>query len=231
MRPGPLSPSASGPSLGPTKRDAVGLQARAVALGRGVLPHPRVHGGRDEHRLVGRDQRRGREVVGDAVGHLGHDVGGRGRHHHDVGLLPEPDVGDLAVSGERERVGVDRLPGQGLDRERRDEFGAGTGQDAAHVRAVLPQPPDQVEALVGGDAARDHKQDALPRNAQRCGRPLRPRFPLPACDYAKGARASAARAAAAPLRASAPRAAATSGSPRCCRRSPARSACRGRRAG
>ena len=42
-----------------------------------------------------------------------------------------------------------------------DERGAGPRQDAAHLGAVLPEPPDEVEALVGGDAAGDHQQHPL----------------------------------------------------------------------
>ena len=100
-------------------------------------------------------------VVGDAMRHLGHDVGGRRGHHHDIGLLPQLDVGDVALGGQRERVGVDRPAGERLQRERGHKFGAGTGQDAAHLGAALPEPPDEVEAFVGGDAARDHQQHPL----------------------------------------------------------------------
>ena len=42
--------------------------------------------------------------------------------------------------------------------ERRDEFLRRLGQDAAHRRAALLQPADQVERLVGGDAAADDEQ-------------------------------------------------------------------------
>ena len=192
-------------------------------------PHPRVHRGRREHRLVGGEQRRGRQIVGDAMRHLGHDVGGRRGHHHDIGLLPQPDVGDVALGGQRERVGVGRPAGEGLDRERGHKFGTGTGQDAAHLGAALPEPPDEVEAFVGGDAACDHQQHPLALSAALASAP--PSFPASCMRIRYEAAATAAREWPAPVRASAPRAGATSGSPQCCRRSPARSACRGRRAG
>ena len=152
--------------IGADEAHTVGFQPRAIARRRGMVPHPRVHRGRREHWLVGGEQRRGRQIVRDAVRHLRHDVGGRRRHHHDIGLLPQPDVGDVALGGQRERVGEGRPAGEGLDRQRSHEFGAGTGQDAAHLGAALPEPPDEVEAFVGGDAACDHQQ--YPLAAERC---------------------------------------------------------------
>ena len=47
-------------------------------------------------------------------------------------------------------------------RERRHEFRPAAGQRAADGRAPLAQPPDQVERLVGGDAAGDDEEYALP---------------------------------------------------------------------
>ena len=152
--------------IGADEAHAVGFQPRAVACRSGVKPHPRVHRGRGEHRLVGGEQRRCRQIVGDAVRHLGHNIAGRRGHHHDIGLLPEPDMSDVALGGQRERVGVDRPAGERLHRERGHEFGAGTGEDAAHLGAALPEPPDEVEAFVGGDAACDHQQ--YPLAAERC---------------------------------------------------------------
>ena len=42
-----------------------------------MLPHPDVHRGGDQHRLVGREQQRGREVVGDPRRHLRQQIRGR----------------------------------------------------------------------------------------------------------------------------------------------------------
>ena len=51
MRPMPASPrSAISPSPGPTTDDAVGREPREIAPRRRMAPHPRIHGGRDQHR-------------------------------------------------------------------------------------------------------------------------------------------------------------------------------------
>ena len=42
--------------------------------------------------------------------HLGHDVGGGGRHHQQVGLARQLDMAHLALVGEREQVAIDLRP-------------------------------------------------------------------------------------------------------------------------
>ena len=54
-----------------------------------------------------------------------------------------------------------RSVGQRADRQRRHELRRGARHHGAHRGAVLAQAADQVEALVGGDAAADEKQDTL----------------------------------------------------------------------
>ncbi len=94
MRPVPASPrSAISPSPGPTiamPSAASCARLRRVAAWR---PHMRVHGGRDQHRRVGRQQHRGGEIVGMAARHLGHQVGGRRRHHHEIGVARQAGCG------------------------------------------------------------------------------------------------------------------------------------------
>ena len=96
-----------------------------------------------------------------AARHLRDQVGGGRRDDHEIGVAREADVTDIELALRVEQVGEGALPGQRTDRERRDEFMAGFGQDAAHMRAALAQPTDQVERLVGGDAAADDENDAL----------------------------------------------------------------------
>ena len=147
--------------------DAVGRELRDVAPGRRMLPHLRVHRRRDQHRLVGREQRGRGQIVGQAVGHLGDQIRGRRRDHHQIGLARQPDVAHLGLVGEREQVAEHLVAGQARDRERGHELGAGAGQDAAHRRAALAQPADQLEALVGRDAARDDQQNPLALHRRR----------------------------------------------------------------
>ena len=54
-----------------------------------------------------------------------------------------------------------RLARERAGRQRRDEFLRRLGHHDAHRGAALLQAPDQVERLVGGDAAADDEQDAL----------------------------------------------------------------------
>ena len=84
--------------------DAVGDELREIALRRRVRPHARVHRRREQDRLVGREQHRGREIVGVAVRHLGHQVGGRGRDHDEIGVARQPDVADVEF-GSPDRTG------------------------------------------------------------------------------------------------------------------------------
>ena len=96
-----------------------------------------------------------------------------------------------------EQVGEGALAGERAGRERRDEMLRRRREDAAHARAALLQPADQVERFVGGDAAADDEQDALSLRPRRCalaaspaapadladrsGRALRGRLPSAAC--------------------------------------------------
>ena len=75
--------------------DAVSLQLRNVALGRGVLPHPDVHRGRDNHRLVGSEQQGRRKIVRHSRRHFGEQVGRRRTDQDEVGGAAELDMADL----------------------------------------------------------------------------------------------------------------------------------------
>ena len=65
---------------------AVLAQLPDVAHGGRLGPHLDIHGGGRHHRLVGGEQRGGGQVIGDAVGHFGQQVGGRRNHQQQVGL-------------------------------------------------------------------------------------------------------------------------------------------------
>ncbi len=67
----------------------------------------------------------------------------------------------LGLVGEREELVVDLLLGEARDRQRGDELGPGAGQDGAKGKPALAPAPDQLERLVGGDAAADDQQNAL----------------------------------------------------------------------
>ena len=145
--------------------DAVGLELRDVPLRRRMRPHLRVHRRRDEHRPVGREQHRRGEIVGKPVRHLGQKVGGRRRDDDEVGLAREADVADLVLVVEVEEILEDALAGDGGDRERRHEMMRRAAHRGAHRGARLLQAADQLQHLVGGDAAADDDQNAAGRTS------------------------------------------------------------------
>jgi len=74
---------------------AIGSELRHIALGRGVLPHFAVHGGRQNqrHTLNRTGQaHEAEQVVRTAVQQLGHEVSAGGRHDHRIRLSAQIDV-------------------------------------------------------------------------------------------------------------------------------------------
>ena len=97
-----------------------------------------------------------------------HQVGGGRRDDDQVGLARQADMADIVLVLAVEQVGEDMVGRQRADRQRRDEFLRGGRHDTAHGGAALAQAADQVERLVGRDAAADDQQDALARQCARC---------------------------------------------------------------
>ena len=64
--------------------DPAFLQFGRVAQGRRVLPHLRIHRRGGQNRLVRGKQHRGGQVIGDAMNHLGHQIGSGGRNQDQV---------------------------------------------------------------------------------------------------------------------------------------------------
>ncbi len=128
-----------------------------VLLGGRVLPHLGVHGGREDDRAAGGQERVGEQVVGEAVGGLGEHVGRGGRDDHQVGVLADADVRylvDVVPDLRRDRVAGQGGPGRGADEVQR-----GGGGHHADVVARLREPSQQLTGLVGGDAAADPQND------------------------------------------------------------------------
>ena len=95
--------------------------------------------------------------------HLSQEVGGRRGDNHEVGFACEADVAYLVLLIEVEEVLERLLAGDGGDREWCDEMVRRPTHRDAHRRARLPQPADQLQHLVGGDAAADDDQDFAAR--------------------------------------------------------------------
>ena len=108
--PRPAVPAGQAADRGVEDDGATTAQQGHVGLGRGVLPHLGVHGRRVQHRAPGGEQRGGQQVPGHPGRGPGHQVGGSGRDHHEVGRLPEPDMRHLGHAGPG--IGRHRLAGQ-----------------------------------------------------------------------------------------------------------------------
>ena len=162
MRPMPASPrSAISPAFGPMNCNAVRAQLRQIALRRLRRPHMRVHRRREQDRLVGRKQHRGRQIVRLPGCHFGDQIRGRRRDDDQIGLARHADMADIEFALRIEQIGVGALAGERAGRERRDEMRRRRRENAAHARAAILQTPDQVERFVGRDAAADDEQDAF----------------------------------------------------------------------
>ena len=95
-------------------------------------------------------------------------VGG-GRGDDDaVGPACQFDMAHRLFGGAVPQGGAHRLPGQGLETQRRDELLRTVGHGHLHVGAGVAQAAHQLQRFVGGDAAADAQQQLL--SVQRPGR-------------------------------------------------------------
>ena len=92
--------------------------------------------------------------------HLGHQVGGRRRDHHEIGVAGEPDVPDVELGLRVEEIGIGMLAGDRARGQRGDEGLGGLCHHHAHRAAALAQAADEVERLICGDASPDDEEDA-----------------------------------------------------------------------
>ena len=127
-------------------------------------PHADVHRRNRHDRRVGREQKGRREIVGDAGGHLRHQVGGRRADDDQIGGTAQFDMAHAAALIEAPQVGMNRAGGERGQAERRDEMRAAGGQ---HRRDGVPgaaQRAGQLERLERRDTAADDQKDARHRS-------------------------------------------------------------------
>ncbi len=146
--------------LRPDHKDAVIRETGEVSLRRWMKPHPDVHRRREEDPLVGREQQRAREVVGDALCHLGHEIGGGRCHNQEVGRAREFDMAHFGLVGQRKQVVVDPLSRETRDRQGGYECLGGLRHHGPNHPATFTKAPHQIEDLVGCYAAADDQEDA-----------------------------------------------------------------------
>src|SRR5262249_12571546 len=77
------------------------------------------------------------------------------------GLARQPDVADVELASRVEQVREHAFARERARRQRRDEFLRCLGENAAHGEAAFFQPADEIERLVGGDAAADDEENAF----------------------------------------------------------------------
>ncbi len=138
---------------------AVGAQGVRVALRSGVLPHLHVHGRRHHQRAAARDAQRGKQVVGEPLRQLGHEVRGSGRDQDELAVARQLDMPHAVVDARIPQVGPDALPGQRLQGRRAHESRRRLGHDHAHLGAGLREQAHQLRGLVRRDAAGDADDD------------------------------------------------------------------------
>jgi hypothetical protein len=97
-------------------------------------------------------------VVREPVRRAGQQVRGGGGDDDQVGLLAEPHVRHLVHVGPD--VGAHGLAGQGRPGGGADELEGSARGDDGDVVAGLGQPPEELDGLVGGDAAGHAEDDA-----------------------------------------------------------------------
>ena len=125
----------------------------------GMVPHVPVHGRREDHRTVGREEHGGEEVVCESEGGFGQAIGGGRRNDDGLRLFREREVKHLLVRFKE--VGRHMRAGQDFKCQRGDEP-AGSGRHH-HVdrRGFAPEQAQQTHGFISRNTPRDgeHKTD------------------------------------------------------------------------
>ena len=124
-------------------------ERRDVGLRRGMLPHARVHGGRDEDGPTVGQGGLGQQVVGQTVCHPRQRVRRERRHDEQV-----------RVRQVRIRIGRALAPGEREERLGRDESLGARGRHREHVVPGADEQPNELARLVRRDTAGDPEHDA-----------------------------------------------------------------------
>ena len=156
------------PTLGRLQDDDAPLaELGDIAPGRRVLPHLGVHGRGQHDRAPRGEQHIRQQVVRDAVGGAGDEIGGGRDDEDEIGLLAQADVPDLV--GPIPDGGGDGSAGQRRPGRLADEVQCGSRGRDRDVVARLAQTAQDLDGLVGGDAAGHPKNNRpAPMGAGLC---------------------------------------------------------------
>ena len=137
-------------------------QAGHVALHGRLFPHFAVHGRRQQHRAGETQQQRAEQIVGQAVGGFGQQIGRGRRDAQQLATLCQLDMCSQRMLVLIERVLEHRSAGERGKRGRADELPGGGGHDHRHAGAGLHQLAHQRGGFIGRDAAADADDNLAP---------------------------------------------------------------------
>src|SRR5690606_24073333 len=101
--------------------------------------------------------------------HLCQQACSRRGDHDEVRLSAQPDMADIVLVLTVEQLGEDAITRDGADRQRCDELLSSRRHDRPHPRPALPQAPDEVETLVGGNTATEDQAYAAAVHGRTIG--------------------------------------------------------------
>ena len=116
------------------------------------LVHVHVHGRRQHKRRGTRQGRGGEQIVGDAVGQLGQDIGRARRDDEGIGLLGKRDVMN-GIGRVVEQADRHLLVGKRSERDGIDEMRGVFGHAYLHTHASLLEAADNLAGFICGYAA------------------------------------------------------------------------------
>ena len=138
--------------IGLDEHGAADAELADVVAGGSRLVHVHVHGRRQHERRGTRQGRGGEQIVGDAVGQLGQDVGRARRDDEGIGLLSKRDVMN-GIGRVVEQVDRHLLVGKRSERDGINEMRGVLSHAHLHTHASLLKAADDLAGFICGNAA------------------------------------------------------------------------------
>ena len=141
--------------------DTIGVQLRQIPLGSWMVPHADIHRRNRQNGFVRCEQNGGRQIISDARGHLGKDIGSGRTNHHKVGLTAELNMPDFPFFLQVEHVAIYLVFGHDAHRKRRDKLSRAFRHHRAYGNALTLQQAHKLKRFVSSDAAANDQEDAF----------------------------------------------------------------------
>ncbi len=132
-----------GAAVGLHHRHAIAAQHGDIAARGGVQPHADIHRRHHQHRRIGGEQQRCRQIIGHALRSACHQVGGGGADDDQVGGARQGDMAHRRFGLEIPERGTHRRFGERRQAKRRHKTRAAIGEhrgDAAPRRGATRAP-------------------------------------------------------------------------------------------